>query len=306
MRHPPLHLFFRMKTLYWDAINPFTGLPFTWDDLNIRWSDPSYYLEPGDPGFVPYDSPSPIPTKTKKTKHMKRQNYYPSRVAEQLLWLENFRNKITGYQATLGLTAGQIAAAIADARWLIYVLGSWLPAVRAFAPACTQTAEDAQTGTGAAALALTTFTPPVLPSTPAPAVVPVAPGALDRIFALVALIKDAAGYTGPIGEDLNLAGSEKGGPDLVTLQPILTAEIIGNNVHLGWNWQGYGAFLDMLEIQVDRGSGWVHLASDTTPNYIDTMPFPANFTGWKYRAIFHIGDAAVGIWSAVVSVGVAG
>lgn len=48
-----------MKPLHWDAINPFTGKPFTFDDPNLRWGDPAYYLEPGDPGFVPYDTPAP-------------------------------------------------------------------------------------------------------------------------------------------------------------------------------------------------------------------------------------------------------
>ena len=60
--NPPL----QMKTLHWDAINPFTGRPFTWDDPNLRWGSPSYYLEPGDPGFVPYPSPLPKPGPKKK------------------------------------------------------------------------------------------------------------------------------------------------------------------------------------------------------------------------------------------------
>jgi hypothetical protein len=57
-----------MKTLYWDMINPFTGTPFTWDDPNLRWGDPSYYLEPGDPGFVPYPNqlPNTAPQPSKK------------------------------------------------------------------------------------------------------------------------------------------------------------------------------------------------------------------------------------------------
>ena len=55
-----------MKPLHWDAINPFTGSPFTWDDPNLRWGSPSYYLEPGDPGFVPYPTPAPAPSAKKK------------------------------------------------------------------------------------------------------------------------------------------------------------------------------------------------------------------------------------------------
>ena len=38
-----------MKALLWDAINPATGTPFTFDDPNLFWGAPSYYLEPDDP-----------------------------------------------------------------------------------------------------------------------------------------------------------------------------------------------------------------------------------------------------------------
>ena len=64
-------------------------------------------------------------------------------------------------------------------------------------------------------------------------------------------------------------------------------------MQVGWGWQGFSAFLDMLEIQVDRGDGkgWVFLTYDTTPNYTDTAPFPATPTKWKYRAIYRVGDA---------------
>ena len=35
------------------------------------------------------------------------------------------------------------------------------------------------------------------------------------------------------------------------------------------------------------------------PNYIDTQPFPATAAKWKYRAIYRLKDARVGLWSAV-------
>ncbi len=290
-----------MKPLLWDAINPFTGQPFTWDDPNLRWGDPSFYLEPGDPGFTPYETLSePKPTKTKK---MKRQAYYPSRIANQVLWLENFAAKLAGYQAILtSITAAQITAGLADAKWLIYVLSTWQPAVRAFAPSCTAAVNEALSGTGSTPQVLTTFIAPALPS----GTVAVKPGALERIFALVADIKVSDGYTEVIGKDLGIVGAEQGAPDMATLQPELTAKIAGNIVEIGWSWQGHSAFLDMLEIQVDRGQGWTHLASDTTPGYNDTAPFPATLTRWKYRAIFRVDDAQVGIWSQVVEVAVGG
>lgn len=61
-----------MKPLHWDAINPATGTPFTWDDPNLRWGDPSYYLEPGDPGYVPY-GPAPSPPPKPKKKPFRRK-----------------------------------------------------------------------------------------------------------------------------------------------------------------------------------------------------------------------------------------
>ncbi|MBI3881956.1 MAG: DUF4469 domain-containing protein [Verrucomicrobia bacterium] len=62
-----------MKPLHWDAINPLTGQPFKWGDLNLRWGNPSYYLEPGDPGFVPY-GPAPPPPAPHKPFHRSHKN----------------------------------------------------------------------------------------------------------------------------------------------------------------------------------------------------------------------------------------
>ncbi len=61
-----------MKRFHWDAINPITGTPFARDDPNLRWGDPGCYLEPGDPGFVPYPAPAPVPA-PKKTKPFRRK-----------------------------------------------------------------------------------------------------------------------------------------------------------------------------------------------------------------------------------------
>ncbi len=76
----------------------------------------------------------------------------------------------------------------------------------------------------------------------------------------------------------------------------------------GWGWAGFSAFLDMLEIQVDRGDGkcFVFLTYDTTPDYTDTYPHPAVPTKWKYRAIYRVGDAQVGVWSNTVEITVGG
>jgi hypothetical protein len=73
-----------------------------------------------------------------------------------------------------------------------------------------------------------------------------------------------------------------------------------------WNWQGERAHLDMLELQVDRGEGFTLLAFDTTPDYLDTHPLPAQPTRWTYKSIFRVGDSRVGQWSDEVSIIIGG
>ncbi len=278
-----------MRTAFFDS-----GLRF--DDPNLRWGNPSYLLEVGDPGYVPPPD-SPI---TPKQKHMRRNSYYPLRQSDQSVWLTNFCNKLAGYSVGLGLTAGQLSAAQADCGWLIYVLQSWLPASRAWAMACTDAATAAQTGPGAAAMTLPVFAVPALPA----GVVAVLPGALGRLFTLIQLIKDGGKATEAIETDLGTVGSEAAGPDLTILQPALKARATATGVEIDWGWSGYSEFLDALQIEVDRGDtqGWRLLVHDTTPGYKDTAPVPAALTRWTYRAIYIKDDVQVGLWSAPVSV----
>lgn len=116
-----------------------------------------------------------------------------------MLWLLNFRSKLPGYQSVLELTAEQVAAAVAEAGWVAYVLGAWQGAVRIFAKTATVGIDLICHGDGAPALA--NFAAPALPD----GVAPVPNGALDRIFALVARIKNRAGCTEAIAQDLGIA-----------------------------------------------------------------------------------------------------
>jgi hypothetical protein len=284
-----------MKTVIFDS-----GIH--WDDPNLRWGDPAVELEPGDPGYVPVQPPSQK-QKSARSKIMKRNAYFPSRQAEQIVWLENYRNKVGGYATALNLAAPAVTATVADARWLIHVLNSWFGATRAWAEACTDAVTEAQSGDGTAAMALPVFTAPALPT----GVTAVNTGALDRIFAYVQTIKESPGYTETIGTDLGLVGSELTPPDFTTLAPVFKVSLSAQGVQIAWTWGGYSAFLDMIEIQVDRGDGkgYVFLATDTTPGYLDTCPRPATPAKWTYRATYHVDDAPIGQWSAPVSVAVA-
>ncbi len=130
---------------------------------------------------------------------MRLQRYFPTRTAEQVLWLLNFRTKLPAHESALALTSEQLATAVADAGWVAYVLGTWEGAVRVFPKAASASIEQVQHGDGAPALP--TFTAPPLPE----GVVPVANGALERIFAQVARIKLSTGFTPAIAQDLGVA-----------------------------------------------------------------------------------------------------
>jgi hypothetical protein len=134
---------------------------------------------------------------------MTRNSYYPARIGDQALWLSNLRNKIANYQAALGYTAGDITTLQADADYCIYLLGTWLPAVRRFGESATAYLEQILNGSGTMAT-LPTFALPAAPPPPAA----VMPGALRRIFVFIKNLKTRSGYSEAIGEDLGIIGSE--------------------------------------------------------------------------------------------------
>jgi hypothetical protein len=215
--------------------------------------------------------------------------------------LQAFKNAVVAYAVLLGLTPAQVAAQAADADYFSYVLvcrdiirnasgqwSNWKTLLRAGGDLPPSGA-------------------PVDPVLPA-AVPAVAPGVEVRFRALVKQIKGSAAYNEAIGAALGIEGSSQTAPDLTTVQPDIDATVSGNQVNISWGWQGLAAFLDMIELVVDRNDtkGEVFLANDTTPNYTDTTPFPSTPTKWTYRAIYRVGDSRVGQWSKPVSVTVGG
>lgn len=101
-----------MKPLLWDALNPFTGQPFTWDDPNLRWGDPAYYLEPGDPGFVPYPGQTAShPTLKPKRKRMAKSDYIAQNDDLFAAQLQTFKTGIGAY-ATVAIAIVILASSI--------------------------------------------------------------------------------------------------------------------------------------------------------------------------------------------------
>lgn len=213
-------------------------------------------------------------------------------------------NKLIGYAVIMGFDVGDLAMVVANAHWLIYVLGSWQPAQKAWGKAATDGVREAQTGTSGATTVILVFTPPAADPAPGglPTVVPQHAGALPRIFKAVQDLLENDNCIGSIRTDLRIVGAERAAPDLGTVQPVFTARTVSGQVLIDWNWGGNSEFLDLFQLQVNRGAGWVDLAYDTTPGYTDTTPFPAAPAVWKYRGQYRVGDDPVGVWSNEVSV----
>lgn len=202
---------------------------------------------------------------------MIHQNFFPSRLAQQAIWLNNFKGKLPGHNATLGLPAGEVTAIVGDCLWLIYVIGSWLGALRTFGQSGTQYLTLIQTGTvGASPLAAPIFNVPAIPVGTAAVI----PGALNRLFDFVQKIKAVAppGYTDAIGEDLGIIGPEENPDDHPV--PKFSLEGItgpGGTAQVRINFFKYthqGVYLESRR----NGGAWEFLAIDTERPYLDERP----------------------------------
>lgn len=218
--------------------------------------------------------------------------------AHQLI---TFKNAVGASASALGVTPAQVTAQAADADYFSYVLA--VQELMANSAKQWTAWKDLQRKGGS----VPPTGAPVAPTFPA-AVPVVAPGIELRFRNLVKQIKANTDYNESIGAALGIEGSEQVGPDYATLAPALSLSLSGDRVEIAWGWQGFSAFLDQCELQVDRGDGkgMVLLAIDTTPNYTDTQPFPNAPAKWSYQAIYRVGDQRVGQWSSAVSVSVGG
>ena len=258
----------------------------TWDSGN--WDDAA--------PPPPISNPQP-----NKPKRMKRQNYYPSRIGDQVNWLDNYGTKLPTYGTTLGLTAPEVTASVNDAKWANYVLGSWLSAVRAFSPSTTDAVDNVLTGTGNAAVVLPTFTAPALPA----GVTAALPGSLTRIFTVAAKVKLSANYTEAIGTDLGIVGSVQTTPN-VTASPRFLTEVLqgagGQTVKITFYKQGHmGVY---IEGRRGANGAWEFLGIDTESPYLDERPLlvATQPEVREYRLRFWDKGTPNGDWSDVTSV----
>jgi len=255
-----------------------------WDQSNwdsFLWDQPSDYF-----------SPQPKPR-----SKMKRQDYYPSRIGDQVNWLDNYAAKLPIHGAVLGVIAADITASVNDAKYANYVLGTWLTAVRAFSPSTTDAVDDVLTGGGTTPFVLPTFTAPALPAGVTAAI----PGTLNRIFALIAKMKLSAGYTEAIGTDLGIVGSAAPEKALPKFSADLLQGAGCQCVKLTFAKYGHMG----VYIESRRGTGaWEFQAIDTESPYMDERPLLAAGTPEvrEYRLRFWDKGTPNGDWTDVVKV----
>ena len=288
-----------MRTLRW-------GDGTKWGDPNAYWGNPSYVLEPGDPGYVDPNPPPPATqTNTKKTKPMKRQPFLPGAEADMQTWLNNLVDKLQdptkGYATKYGILAATLTALDNGRKWVNAVMSA-LTAVRTASQNLTAFKNQLFTGSGA-------ITPPVAPviTFPNPATVALAAGVFTLASATGQQIKAAVNYSVPDGEDMGLEGAVVTPPPAGGTAPDLSKSRLttGGHVEIVWIKGRFTA----IKLMVDRGDGHgeVFLAIDTVPNYTDTVLPAAGATAiYTYRAIYMMGDAEFGQWSQAFEITVRG
>jgi hypothetical protein len=254
----------------------------------------------------PAAPPSGLIANNKKNKHttMKRDNYYPRLLSARPEWHANFAAKLIIYGPTLGLTTTQVDNGVADNRVLAYGLGDWLTNVRDQGTSSTSAIKDLQSGTGADPFAFPAYNLPTPPTLPV-GITAVLPGALDRTFKLVQVIKGLPGYTETIGLAMGIVGSVAPPPPPGTSSPRIKVTAI----------QGEDQQIAQLKFFKDghegiwaetrrNGGAWEFLQNSSKSPILDARPLlvPGQAEVREYRARFWDEGVPNGDWCDVAKV----
>ncbi len=265
----------------------------------IKWSSSALW------GPVP-TPPAPGYANTRnKIKHMKRNEYYPRRLAERPEWHINLAAKLQIHGPTLNLTTGQINNAVADNLTLAYGLGDWLTNVRDLGPTATASIKLLNKGTGTTPYVFPTYTVAAPPTLPVGAD-PVLPGALDRTFLLIQEIKGKPTYTEPMGLDMGIVGSEVPTPPPGSGGvPRITVTAVQGEDSQFLRIKFYKDKHEGIYAEVRRGGGdWEALPVSTASPLIDDRPLlvPGQAEVREVRARFWDKGQPNGDWCDVAKV----
>lgn len=221
---------------------------------------------------------------------MAKKFWWPTSLADQLVLVQNFQNKIDGYAVPLGLTPAQVSAAqdLCDGFVTAFTFHE---SAKTTMQSVTQWRDEVFYGTPTGDPA---GAPPVFAVAGAPAI---SRGVVTQLFELRDLIVAAPGYTEAIGEDLGIVGAEKADviPELVApdLKPSVAS---GYTVNLKGSMQG----MTGMRVEYRRAGG------DFTPvAFLTNLPgsfqiapaAPGQPESGEIRAVFIRKNAEFGNWS---------
>ncbi len=225
---------------------------------------------------------------------MPAKPYFPRTEGAQISWFGNLKLKIgtPAYLAALSINAGDVSFVQSICTLFIYMLETYLPAVRSYGEAWTALVAQLRKGTPGSAI---TFPTPPAWNPPAGSASPTA-GILKQLFDMIARWKTATGYDDSIGEDLGIIGV---GTEPSTAAPELTVSTSPDGVTLDFIKHGHMGIY--LESRRQGEETWAFLAIDTDSPYLDNRSnrTPGQSEWREYRARYWDGTP-VGDWSGAV------
>jgi hypothetical protein len=199
---------------------------------------------------------------------MARKYWLPHALPQQMVLVRNFRAKIESYSAALGLSAADVAEALALCDAFVGAI-ELTEQCRTTMIAMTAWRDEIIFGSPEGAPA---SLPPVFPVA---AVTADARGVLKQFMRLRDRVVSAPGYTTAIGEDLGIVGPEISRPAAASVTPNLKAVAsTGNWVNLTGSMQG----MDALRVEYSRdGQNFQTVAFlTTTPGGFQITPTHPN------------------------------
>jgi len=226
---------------------------------------------------------------------MASTDYLPTSDTDKAAWLQNVATKLPAYMNVLNLTEDDLTQVSRDSEMFAYTL-NLLNIIKQSQQNVTAFKNLLKHQSGNQSLSAVPALP-VMPEAPTM----VAAGIFDRTRALMQRIKNSAGYTEAIGQDLDVVPAINT-IDLNAICPTLKGSLDVGRPHLKWN----KSEADAIDLYADHadGAGFHLLGRFMRNEYLDVTPVPAGKAAeeYKYKAVYVIGDAQVGVMSQVFSI----
>lgn len=223
--------------------------------------------------------------------------WIPRLESDRLVWLQNFALKLNVYVGTAGIIAADVATVNGMRDTFLWIINrsDQINTVRQDVNAWKDIFANGPIGAPLGAYPIA----PVYPATPAAAFTPTA-GMFVQVVALAERIRNTAGYTMAIGEDLGIVPTA----GVIALgDPTFTAAAQPNS-EVRLNWVKATADGVLVEGQRAAETVWTVLGTDTSSPYLDSRPplVAGQPEVRRYRVRYVVNDVPIGNYSTVTSV----